>query len=191
MNRYMMMYSFLARSIIFSTWLPTFFAVTSSTWGAIRYYLNSCNSPSNLLYIESFPLNVCYKTGNLPYYKKNTVIQSGVSGCPSCWHYVRQQYSDANCIIPSTQPFSMVYRDTSSSCGLINGAKDIYARYCIFSYYHQHIRHLSNTPTNNYSISQSHHVSLTTMMMISTTTYGFNYANTGVTSSDSAGAIRY
>ena len=116
-------------AIIFSSslFLPAY-AVIASSWGAIRYYSASGCQPANLIYIESFPLNVCYKTGNLPYYKMNTVSKSGVSGCSSCWHYVRQQYMDASCVSPSTKPYSMVYQDTSASCGLITGASGIYAR---------------------------------------------------------------
>lgn len=113
-----------------SAWIvPVVFAVTSSNWGSIRYFSSNGCQPASLLYIETFPLNVCYKTGMEKYYKMNTVSKSGVAGCPSCWHYVRQQYSDVNCINPSTSPYSMVYRDTSTSCGLITGATNIYARY--------------------------------------------------------------
>ena len=116
--------------VISTSWMPAVFAVTASLWGAIRYYSASGCQPGNLIYIESFPLNVCYKTGNLAYYKMNTVTKNGVSGCSSCWHYVRQQYLDASCVYPSTNPNSMIYRDTSASCGLITGATSIYARYC-------------------------------------------------------------
>ena len=134
-----------------SFWIPTVFAVTASNWGAIRYFSSNGCQPTSLLYIESFPLNVCYKTGMETYYKMNTVSKSGVAGCSSCWHYVRQQYSDANCINPSTNPYSMVYRDTSTSCGLITGATNIYARYFfLFSYHYQyHIITIIKPPANH------------------------------------------
>ena len=64
-----------------TSWIPTVYAVTATTWGAVRYFSSNGCQPSSLLYIESFPLNVCYKTGNLPYYKMNTVTKGGTIGC--------------------------------------------------------------------------------------------------------------
>ena len=123
------MLAFLTIIFVILSWIPTIYAVTATTWGAIRYFSSNGCQPSSLLYIESFPLNVCYKTGNLPYYKMNTVTKGGTIGCSSCWQYTRQQYSDASCSIPRTNAYSMVYRDTSTSCGLLIGVSNIYARY--------------------------------------------------------------
>ena len=134
-----------------TTVVPTAVAVTAALWGNIRYYSsNGCPSGS-LMYVESFPLNVCYRTGTTPYYKMNTVTYGGTPGCSSCWRYQRILYKDARCSLLANAQATPVYRDTSATCTALANNNGVWA---------------------------------------STTTTTFNYANTGVSTSDIDGAIR-
>ena len=150
--------------VISTSWMPAVFAVTASLWGAIRYYSASGCQPGNLIYIESFPLNVCYKTGNLAYYKMNTVTKNGVSGCSSCWHYVRQQYLDASCVYPSTNPNSMIYRDTSASCGLITRSNEYLCK--VLSSFHTITTHQTTITNNITTTNPNHNNNIVTIMPV-------------------------
>ena len=126
-------------------------AVMAALWGNIRYYSSSSCPSGSMTYVESFPLNVCYRTGNTPYWKMNTVLYNGVPNCPSCWRYQRILYRDNLCQVLYNSQVTPVYRDTSVTCAPLANNNGVWA---------------------------------------STATSTFNYASTGVSSSDIDGSIR-